>query len=67
MRVYKPKTITSIIALPCDLCGAKEKIVSTYLQAASDRKNPKGFYSDLGIHLCEDCIDKMKKEIIREE
>ena len=61
MKLSKPKLITSNITLPCDLCGHKVMTVSVYLKAKSDRRILPGFYSDLGIHLCEDCIDEMKK------
>ena len=63
MRVLKPYVVHSKICLPCDLCGDEVRTVSAYLNAKSDSKVNKGFYPDLSLHLCEKCIDKMKKTI----
>lgn len=58
MKLSKSKTIISEIILPCDLCDSKVTTVRFYLQAKSDRKIPRGFYSDLAIRLCKECLQK---------
>ena len=63
MKVKEPYTIKSRVVLPCDLCGDEVRTISVYLQAKSDRKLRKGYYSDLSIRLCEKCIDKMRDKI----
>lgn len=63
MRIFKPFKITSKIIFPCDLCGDKVKTISIYLKAKAKSKIVEGFYSDLVVHLCEDCIDKMKEKL----
>lgn len=63
MKVKDPVTINTTICLPCDVCGKEVRTVSLYLQGKSDRKIPKGFYSDLSVRICEECVDEMKKAL----
>lgn len=58
-KLSKPQKIPAYkLALPCDKCGVEKTTVRMYLQNASDRKIPKGFYSDLAIRLCKGCLEK---------
>lgn len=57
LRVHEPKTRTTTTCLPCSRCGHEVRTVSLYLKAEADRKVTKGFYSDLSIRLCEQCLE----------
>ena len=52
--------VAYVSCLPCDACGREVQTVGAYLSAAAKRKAVDGFYSDLVIRLCEECIDKAK-------
>lgn len=63
MKVLEPEEQVIRHCLPCSRCGEKERTASFYLQADSDKKIMKGFYSDLSIRLCVKCLKEALKAL----